>query len=366
MSGSDMTDQSTDGGRAVASIAHATRPLNIAVVGATGNVGSVMLEVLEERGVAIANLRAFASSRSAGTTVRCGAHEAVVEDLETAIDLAGIDVALFSAGAERSTEHAQRFVDAGAIVIDNSSAYRMHPDVPLVVPEVNPEALDNIPAGIVANPNCSTIQLVVALRPLHDAYGLERVSVVTMQSTSGTGQAAMQELEQQSRTVMGVVADPPSVYPHEIAFNVLPHCDSFADDDFTKEELKLVNESRKILGLPNLRLVATCTRVPVFVGHSEAVHLELQRPADPIEVRALLSDAPGVELVDDPAANLYPMARASAGRDEVFVGRVRTDPSVPHKRGIAMFVVADNLRKGAATNTVQILEQLARAGRWRD
>jgi aspartate-semialdehyde dehydrogenase len=349
----------------VASIVHGMRPLTIAVVGATGNVGGVMLEVLQERGIPIRKLRAFASSRSAGKTVTCGVHEAVVEDLEATDDLSGIDVALFSAGADRAVAHAKRFVDAGAIVIDNSSAFRMDPDVPLVVPEVNPEALDSIPRGIIANPNCSTIQLVVALRPIHDVYGLERVSVVTMQSTSGTGKAAMEELEHQSRVVMGVAADPPTVYPHEIAFNVIPQCDSFADDDFTKEELKLVNESRKILGVPDLRLVATCTRVPVFIGHSEAVHLELARPADPVAVRELLKAAPGVELRDDPANGVYPLARDCAGIDEVLVGRVRTDPSVPDNHGIALFVVADNLRKGAATNTVQILEELAATGRWR-
>ncbi|MBC7460691.1 MAG: aspartate-semialdehyde dehydrogenase [Thermoleophilia bacterium] len=324
-----------------------------------------MLEVLAERGIPIRQLRAFASARSAGATVTCGAIEVIVEDLEAADDLSGIDVALFSAGADRSIAHAPRFVDAGAIVIDNSSAFRMDADVPLVVPEVNPEALEPIPRGIVANPNCSTIQLMVALRPIHDVYGLERVSVVTMQSTSGTGKAAMEELERQSRAGTGAAAEPPTVYPHEIAFNVIPQCDTFAEDDFTKEELKLVNESRKILGLPNLRLVATCTRVPVFIGHSEAVHLELACAADPADVRALLKSAPGVQLVDDPAKSEYPLARDCVGVDDVLVGRVRTDPSVPDHKGIALFVVADNLRKGAATNTVQIVEKLAATGHWR-
>ncbi|MCZ4496768.1 MAG: aspartate-semialdehyde dehydrogenase [Thermoleophilia bacterium] len=350
---------------AVASIVHGVRPLTIAIVGATGNVGSTLLEVLAERGIPIAQLRAFASSRSAGKTVMCGAQSALVEDLsDPDLDLSGIDVALFSAGAARSVRHAEQFTSAGAIVVDNSSAFRLHPQVPLVVPEVNADALADIPRGIVANPNCSTIQLMVALKPLHDAYGLDRVSVTTMQSTSGTGRAAMQELEHQSRVVMGVAAEPPEIYPHEIAFNVLPQCDDFAAGDFTKEELKLVNESRKILGEPDLRLVATCTRVPVFIGHSEVVHLELQRGATASDVRELLAASPGLELVDDPAAGRYPMARAAAGKDEVFVGRVRQDPTMPDNRGIALFIVADNLRKGAATNAVQIVEALIARGQW--
>jgi aspartate-semialdehyde dehydrogenase len=339
------------------------RPLNVAVVGATGNVGTAMLEVLAERDIPIASLRVMASARSVGRELTCGDHVVEVEDLDTA-DPAGIDVALFSAGGDRSLAHASRFADAGAIVIDNSSAFRMDADVPLVVPEVNPEALDDIPRGIVANPNCSTIQLVVALQPLQTAYGLERVVVTTMQSTSGTGQGAMQELEHQSRIVMGVAAEDPVVYPHPIAFNVLPHCDSFAEDGVTKEELKLRNETRKILGLPDLRITATCTRVPVFIGHSESVNVELGTAVQPLEVQALLANAAGIELVDDPAANEYPMPRDAAGRDEVFVGRVRRDDSVVDDRGIALFVVADNLRKGAATNAVQVLEALAERGRW--
>lgn len=356
-------DGATTPASRVASIVAGVRPVNVAVVGATGNVGTTMLEVLAERGVPIASLRAMASSRSAGTEVTCGEHVVTVEDLAGA-DPTGIDVALFSAGGERSLEHAPRFAEAGAVVIDNSSAFRMDPDVPLVVPEVNPEALDRIPRGIVANPNCSTIQLVVALQPIHQAFGLERVMVTTMQSTSGTGNGAMQELEQQSRIVMGVGAPDPEVYPHPIAFNVLPHCDSFAEDGYTKEELKLRNETRKIMGLPDLRIAATCTRVPVFIGHSESVNVELRDAADPLRVQALLANAAGVELVDDPDCNEYPMPRDAAGRDEVLVGRVRRDPTVDGDRGIALFVVADNLRKGAATNAVQVLEALAERGRW--
>jgi aspartate-semialdehyde dehydrogenase len=358
-----MADREAATGTEVASIVHGVRPLHVAVVGATGNVGTTMLEVLAERGIPIASLRAMASTRSAGSEVTCGEHTVKVEVLDDA-DPTGIDVALFSAGGDRALEHAARFAEAGAVVIDNSSAFRMVEDVPLVVPEVNAAALDDLPKGIVANPNCSTIQLVVALRPIHEAYGLDRVSITTMQSTSGTGHAAMQELEQQSRIVMGVAAEDPEIYPHEIAFNVLPHCDSFLDDGFTKEETKLVNESRKILGIPDLRVIATCTRVPVFIGHSESVHLELKAPADPVQVQALLASSPGIELVDDPSANEYPMPRDAAGLDDVFVGRVRSDPSVPDGKGIALFIVADNLRKGAATNAVQILEALAERGRW--
>lgn len=347
----------------IASMVHGVRPLHVAIIGATGNVGTTMLEILEERGVPIASLRAMASERSAGSTVTCGSHSVKVEVLDDA-DPTGIDVALFSAGGDRALAHADRFAAAGAIVIDNSSAFRMDPDVPLVVPEVNPDALADLPRGIVANPNCSTIQLVTALRPLHDTWELDRVSVTTMQSTSGTGHAAMQELEHQSRVVMGVSAEEPRVYPHPIAFNVIPHCDDFADDGFTKEELKLLHETRKILALPDLRLVATCTRVPVFIGHSESVHVELRRAAQPEQVRELLAASPGIEVVDDPAAREYPMPRDAAGRDEVLVGRIRQDPSMPDGRGIALFIVADNLRKGAATNAVQILEELARRGTW--
>jgi aspartate-semialdehyde dehydrogenase len=362
----DQQDPSaTPGAADIATMVHGVRPLHIAVVGATGNVGTTILEVLEERGIPMASLRAFASERSAGSSVTCGSQTVKVENLsEASLDLSGIDVALFSAGGDRSLEHAARFVEAGAIVIDNSSAFRMDEDVPLVVPEVNPEALASIPRGIVANPNCSTIQLVTALRPIHDTWELQRVTVTTMQSTSGTGHAAMQELEHQSRVVMGVAAEEPRVYPHEIAFNVLPHCGDFEADGFTSEEHKLRNETRKILDLPELRVVATCTRVPVFIGHSESVTLELERGALPDQVRELLAASPGIELADDPTTNDYPLPRDAAGRDEVFVGRIRTDPTMPDNRGLALYIVADNLRKGAATNAVQIVEELARRGTW--
>jgi aspartate-semialdehyde dehydrogenase len=330
------------------------RPLHVGVVGATGNVGTMMLRVLAERGIEIASLRAFASSRSSGTQLRCGTHEAVVETLDDA-DPTGLDVALFSAGAQRALDHAPRFAAAGCVVIDNSSAFRMHADVPLVVPEVNGgDAFTH--AGIIANPNCSTIQLVVALKPLLDAAGLERIQVTTFQSVSGTGQAAMTELQQQAADVLDATDPVATVYPHQIAFNVLPHCDSFDDEGHTREETKLVNESRKILHQPELRLAATCVRVPVFVGHSEAVHLTTREPLSPDGVRAVLEVAPGVRLVDDPATNAYPTPIAGAGLDEVLVGRIRRDESIAN--GLAMFVVGDNLRKGAATNAVQILQLL--------
>ena len=331
-----------------------TPPLTVGVVGATGNVGTVMLDVLAERGIPIGTLRAFASERSAGRTVSSGEHSAVVEDLATA-DFSGLDVALFSAGAERARQYAQRCVDAGCIVIDNSSAFRMDPAVPLVVPEVNAHAL-RTHRGIIANPNCSTIQLVVALAPIHEAAGLARVSVTTFQSVSGTGKAAMDELDEQVRAVAAGEAPSNEIYPHQIAANVLPHCDVFDSDGVTKEEQKLVDESRKIMGLADLRIWATCTRVPVRVGHSESVHLETQQPLSPSSARDILRAAPGVVVVDNPSANEYPMAIDVEGRDEVLVGRIRRDPSADN--GLAMFVVGDNLRKGAATNAVQILEAL--------
>ena len=331
-----------------------SRPLSVGVAGATGNVGTMMLRVLHERGIPVASLRAFASSRSTGRTVESGDHSAQVEVLEDA-DPAGLDVALFSAGGDRALQHAQRFADAGVVVIDNSSAFRMHDRVPLVVPEVNADAV-RTHEGIIANPNCSTIQLVAVLNPILQAAGLERVQVTTFQSVSGTGQAAMEELQRQAGDVLEARPVETNVYPHQIAFNVLPHCDSFDGDGNTKEELKLVNESRKILGVPDLRVAATCVRVPVFNSHSEAVHLQTTRPLSPDEARELLAAAPGVRVVDDPSANRYPMPIDASGVDDVLVGRIRRDDSV--ENGLALFICADNLRKGAATNAVQVLEAL--------
>ncbi|MBC7645142.1 MAG: aspartate-semialdehyde dehydrogenase, partial [Thermoleophilia bacterium] len=284
--------------------------------------------------------------------------EVVVEDLESA-DPTGLDVALFSAGATRALDHAQRFADAGCVVIDNSSAFRMYDEIPLVVPEVNPEAA-RAHNGIIANPNCSTIQLVVALKPLHDAATIERLVVTTFQSVSGTGQAAMIELSDQAAAALDAREPAASIYPHQIAFNVLPQCDSFDDAGNTKEELKLVNESRKILGAAALRVSATCVRVPVFVAHAESVNLEFARELSADAARELLAAAPGVIVHDDPARGLYPMPLTAHGHDEVFVGRIRNDDSVTN--GLSLFVVADNLRKGAATNTVQILELLLEQG----
>lgn len=342
-----------------------TRPLNVGVVGATGNVGTVMLEVLAQRGIAIASLRLFASERSVGKALSSGAHTALVEDLESA-DPAGLDVALFSAGADRSREHAMRFAAAGCVVIDNSSAFRMDEGVPLIVPEVNPKAAFTH-NGIIANPNCSTIQLVCALKPIADAAGLDHVHVTTFQAVSGTGLAAIDALQRESQAALASMADSgllgaspvrdeASPYAHPIAFNVLPHCDSFDEAGNTKEELKLTNESRKILEIADLALSATCVRVPVVNSHSEAVHLQTTRPLSVSECRGLLSAAPSVTVIDNPAANEYPLAIHASGRDDVLVGRIRED--VSRQNGLALFVVADNLRKGAATNAVQILELL--------
>jgi aspartate-semialdehyde dehydrogenase len=336
------------------------RPLNVGVVGATGNVGTVMLEVLAERGFPIASIRAFASARSVGRTVPFNDANVQVESLEDA-DPSGLDVALFSAGKDRALIHAPRFAAAGVICIDNSSAFRMEDDVPLVVPEVNPHALEGH-SGVIANPNCSTIQLVAALKPIHDAVGLERVQISTYQSVSGTGLSALRELARQTADLTEGRPVQNVVYPHQIAFNVIPHCDTFDEDGNTQEELKLIRETRKILELPELRVSATCVRVPVPVAHSEAVHIETRDALSANDARELLAAAPGVEVVDDPAANEYPMPINASGKDEVFVGRIRRDDSVPN--GLAMFVVADNLRKGAATNAIQIAETLALQGAW--
>jgi aspartate-semialdehyde dehydrogenase len=325
----------------------------VAVVGATGAVGTVMLEQLRARSFPAQEIVAFASARSAGRELDGGL---VVQELaEEAIR--GFDLAIFSAGGATSREWAPRFAQAGAVVVDNSSAWRMHDDVPLVVSEVNPDDLA-WHDGIVANPNCSTMQMVVALKPLHDAAGIERLVVSTYQSVSGTGMKAVAELRRQARAVLdGQPLGEPQVYAHPIAFNVLPHAGSFADgDDHTDEERKLMAETRKILGDDAIRVSATCVRVPVIFGHSEAVNVQTARPLEPGEARALLAAAPGVTVLDDPASGLYPIATAAAGRDEVFVGRIRRDPS--HDSALDLWVVSDNIRKGAATNAVQLAELL--------
>jgi len=331
--------------------------LRVAVVGATGAVGPVVLEVLAERGFPASEVVAFASARSAGSRIPFAGGELAVRELhEDSFD--GFDLALFSAGGSTSKRFAPEAVARGCVVVDKSSAFRMDPSVPLVVPEVNPEALDGH-RGIVSNPNCSTIQLVAALKPLHDAAGLTHVTVATYQAVSGTGAGAVKELHDQSQALLAGEAAEAAVYPHQIAFNVLPQCDAF-EGDSTTEETKLVNETHKILGDSELAISSTCVRVPVWRGHSEAVWIETREPLGAERARALLRDAPGVRVVDDPAAGAYPLPSAAAGTDDVLVGRIRDDAS--RRNGLSLFVVADNLRKGAATNGVQIAELLVGRG----
>ncbi len=331
---------------------------NVAVVGATGAVGSVMLRVLEERGFPVTELRPLASARSAGRELDYLGRPREVREL-TADAFEGIQIALFSAGGQRSRDFAPAAVEAGAVVIDNSSAFRMDTRVPLVVPEVNEEALQGH-SGIVANPNCVAAPLVVALKPIADAVGLERVVISSYQSVSGTGAAAVSELREQTAGNLAGEEPEPSVYPHPIAFNVLPHIDVFDDGGYTGEERKVADETRKMLGLPDLRVSATCVRVPVVRSHSQAVHIETTEAITPEKARELLMVSPGVVLVDEPSLNRYPLARDAEDRDEVYVGRVRADAS--HPRGLALWVVSDNLRKGAATNAVQIAESLVTRG----
>ncbi|MEA2442375.1 MAG: aspartate-semialdehyde dehydrogenase [Thermoleophilaceae bacterium] len=334
--------------------------MRVAVVGATGAVGSTMLGIMRERAFPADEVVAFASARSAGRKIDFGPDTLVVQELgEESIQ--GFDIALFSAGGSTSGEWAPRFAGAGAVVIDNSSRWRMLDDVPLVVSEVNPEALDSH-RGIVANPNCSTMQMVVALKPIQDAAGIERLVITTMQSVSGTGQRAVEELHDQTAAVIDAKEVPvSSVYPHQIAFNVLPVAGSFPPgSDYTDEELKLVNETRKILSQPDIGVSATCTRVPVYTGHSESVNVQTRSPLSPEECRELLVSAPGLEVLDDPVDGVYPLAIEAAGRDEVLVGRIRRDPS--HPRCLNLWIVGDNLRKGAATNAVQLAELVASRG----
>ncbi len=331
---------------------------NVAVVGATGAVGGVMLRVLEERGFPVTELRPLASARSAGTQVDYLGRPREVREL-TADAFEDIQIALFSAGGQRSRDFAPAAVEAGAVVIDNSSAFRMDERVPLVVPEVNEDAIQ-AHTGIIANPNCVAAPLVVALKPIADVAGLERVVVSSYQSVSGTGQAAIGELREQTAGNLAGQEPEPVVYPHPIAFNVLPHIDVFDESGYTGEERKVADEARKMLGLPDLAVSATCVRVPVIRSHSQAVHIETTEEISADRVRDLLMGAPGVVLVDEPGLNRYPLARDAEGRDEVYVGRIRKDAS--HPRGIALWIVSDNLRKGAATNAVQIAESLVTRG----
>ena len=333
------------------------QPLTVAVVGATGLVGRTMIQVLLERQFPIRELRLMASGRSAGTTTLVGGvAQPVIEALPEAFE--GVDIALFSAGASVSEELAPAAVRHGATVIDNSNAWRMDPGVPLVVSQVNP-ADAAAHAGIIANPNCSTMQLAPVLMALRDSVGIERVVVDTYQSVSGTGADAVAELEAQLTAHAAGEALTAAVYPHPIAFNALPEIDVFLDNGYTREEWKIVSESRKILHLPQLRISCTAVRVPVFASHSEAVHVETREPITPERARRLFAAVPGVVVQDDPANHVYPLASQAAGRDEVFVGRIRQDPSIAGGRGLAFWVVSDNLRKGAATNAVEIAELIA-------
>jgi len=330
------------------------RTLKVAVVGATGAVGETMLSVLAERKFPVGEIVALASERSAGGEVAFGDDEAMVRDLAT-FDPAGVDIALFSAGGDVSREYAPKFAAAGAVVIDNSSAFRRDDDVPLVVAEVNPEALKRRPRGIIANPNCSTMQLLVALAPLHRAAGIERINVATYQSVSGTGRRALEELGRQTAALLNFHSAEPEVYPVQIAFNVIPHGGDFLDNGYTSEEMKLVWETRKILGDESIAVNATVVRVPVFYGHSEAVSIETRDKLTAAQARRLLESAPGVEVVDAAVGGGYPTPVTHAsGRDPVYVGRIREDLS--HPRGLNLWVVADNIRKGAALNAVQLAE----------
>ncbi len=330
--------------------------MRVAVVGATGAVGSTILRVMRERSFPAGEIVPFASERSAGRKIHFGDDRLEVVALSDEA-IKGFDVALFSAGSGVSEEWAPRFAEAGAVVVDNSSFWRMHEAVPLVVSEVNPEALDGH-RGLVANPNCSTMQMVVALKPILDVAGIERLVVSTYQSVSGTGQRAVEELHDQALAVLEAKElPPPVVYPHQIAFNAVPQVESFKEsDDYTTEERKMMAETRKILATDAIGISTTCVRIPVYTGHSESINVQTRDELSPEECRELLASAPGVIVIDDPASGLYPLAIDAAGQDAVLVGRVRRDPS--HERCLNLWVVGDNLRKGAATNAVQLAELL--------
>jgi len=326
----------------------------VAVVGATGAVGNEMIDTLEQRKFPIEKLRLFASERSEGKTLEFEESKFPVETLMEDC-FKGIDIALFSAGAERSKIWAPIAAKSGCVVVDNSSQWRMDPEVPLVVPEVNAHDL-KWHKGIIANPNCSTIQMVVVLKPIHDAARIRRVVVTTFQSVSGTGKKAMDELLQQTTDFLNFRDIKCNVYPHQIAFNCLPHIDKFLENGYTKEEMKMVNETKKIIGDDSIRVTATTVRVPVFRCHSESLNIETEKKLTADEARAILSAAPGVVVYDAPEKNVYPLAVECAGKDETYVGRIRDDESI--EKGLNMWVVSDNLRKGAALNAIQIAEKL--------
>jgi aspartate-semialdehyde dehydrogenase len=335
----------------------------VAVVGATGAVGREMFKVLEQRAFPVDRLIPLASSRSAGQTLCCAGGDVLVRELQRD-SFAGVQIALFSAGGSVSKEFAPIAAEAGAWVVDNTSAFRMEPDIPLVVPEVNAAALEDEPLmrrRIIANPNCSTIQMVVALDPIHKAAGIKRIVVSTYQAVGGAGQGGIDELAAQAAAhARGADPPEPRVFPHPILFDCLPQIGAFSESGYSFEEEKMINETRKIFGVPDMRVSATTVRVPVMVGHSESVNVETEHSLSAAETRRLLDDAPGVEVVDDPVNNRYPLARNCAGTDPVYVGRIRNDPSVEH--GLDLWVVADNLRKGAALNAVQIAELLVERG----
>jgi aspartate-semialdehyde dehydrogenase len=331
---------------------------NVAIVGATGLVGQEFMKVLLQRKFPVASLRLLASDRSAGRRLSFNGGEFVVE--ETALtSFKNIDLALFSAGTEISTRFAPVAAEAGTVVVDNSAAWRMDESVPLVVPEVNPDDVMKH-KGIIANPNCSTIQMVVALYPIHKVNPIKRIIVSTYQSVAGAGTPAMEELSAQTKAVLEGKAVVPHVFPHQIAFNMLPEIDVFRDDGYTKEEWKMVNETRKIMHAPQIMVSATCVRVPVYVGHSEAVNVELTHKMTADQARQLLIGAPGVNVLDDPTVSHYPHPWMAAGQDDVWVGRIREDISCPN--GLVMWIVSDNVRKGAALNAVQIAELLVQRG----
>ncbi|HEX7766185.1 MAG TPA: aspartate-semialdehyde dehydrogenase, partial [Nitrospira sp.] len=323
----------------------------VAILGATGAVGKESLEILEERNFPLAALRLFASKRSAGEVMTCQGKEWTVEELTESSSFAGVDFAFISATDAISKEYGPRLGAAGVVVIDDSGVFRMDPQVPLVVPEVNAAALRSLPRGIVAIPNCTTTPLVMALKPLHDAVGVKRVVVTTFQSVSGTGAAAMDELLDQTRALMAFREVKAEVYPYQIAFNLLPHIGSFSEGGECSEEIKIVRETRKILDAPKMRVTSTTVRVPVLRCHSESINVELEKPLTPNEARAALAAMPGVLVYDDPLKKLYPMPLDATGKDEVYVGRIREDASVTN--GLNLWVVSDNLRKGAALNAVQ-------------
>lgn len=326
----------------------------VAIVGATGMVGQEFIKILEQRNLPLESLDLLASDRSAGKKIFFN-HEEIEVKETTPDSFKGIDIAFFSAGADISRYFAPIAAQSGAVVIDNSSAFRMDPKIPLVIPEVNVEDIKKH-RGIIANPNCSTIQMIVALYPLHRINPIKRIVVSTYQSVSGTGVAAIDELTNQSKQILNGQTVIPHVYSHQIAFNVLPEIDVFLDNGYTKEEWKMVDETRKIMHDDNIAISATCARVPVFIGHSEAVNVEFTNPISPDEAKRILAQSPGIKLSDDPGISLYPQAYSTAGTDDVYVGRIRND--VSHSNSLVMWIVSDNIRKGAALNAVQIAEEM--------